>query len=78
MRFFGLWERGTERASCMALREAARVSVWERVPWCSKSFSPRRGRVGWFVVLERCELDPKRPRGFRWLYWERVDKKRKS
>lgn len=59
MRVLGLWERGTERASCMALREAARVSVWERVPWCSKSFSPRRGRVGWFVVLERCKLDAK-------------------
>lgn len=23
------------------------MEVWERVPWCSKSFSPRRGRVGW-------------------------------
>ena len=57
MRFFGLWMRGTERASCIALWEAARVSVWERVPWCSKSFSPRRGRVGWSVVLKRCELD---------------------
>ncbi len=57
MRFFGLWVRDTERASCIALREAARVSVWERVPWWSKSLSPRRGRVGWSVVLERCESD---------------------
>ncbi len=23
------------------------MEVWERVPWCSKSFSPRRGSVGW-------------------------------
>lgn len=41
----------------MASREAARVSIWERVPWCSKSFSPRRGRVGWPVVLEGRQLD---------------------
>ena len=29
----------------MASREAARVSSWDLVPSCSKSFSPRRGRV---------------------------------
>lgn len=70
--------RGTERASCIALREAARASVWERVPWCSKSFSPRRGRVGWSVVLEKCELDVGKAGIMRELYWERVDRKRKS
>lgn len=48
------------------------------MPWCSKSFSPRRGRVGWFVVLERCKLDAKTVGKCGWLYWERVDKKRKS
>lgn len=61
----------------MALREAARVSVWERVPWSSKSFSPRRGRVGW-SVLERCELDVGKAERLREIYWERVDRKRKS
>ena len=78
MRVFGLWVRGTERASCIALREAARVSVWERVPWCSKSFSPRRGRVGWSVVLERCERDAEKAGRMGKVYWERVDRKRKS
>lgn len=36
----------------MAVREAERMSCWARVPWGSKSFSPRRGRVGVGVVLE--------------------------
>ena len=26
------------------------MEVWERVPWCSKSFSPRRGREIWEFV----------------------------
>lgn len=34
-------------APCMASRETARVEDWARVPWGSKSFSPRRGRLGW-------------------------------
>jgi hypothetical protein len=33
----------------MAAREALSTSCCKRVPWGSKSFSPRRGRVG--VVL---------------------------
>lgn len=70
--------RGTERASCIALREAARVSLWERVPWCSKSFSPRRGRVGWSVVLERCELGAGKCGEVEEDYWARVERKRKS
>lgn len=54
------------------------MSVWERVPWCSKSFSPRRGRVGWSVVLQRCELDVGKSGRLREVYWESVDRKRKS
>ena len=46
--------RGTESALCIACWEAARVEVWERVPWCSKSFSPRRGKeTREFVDLRR-------------------------
>lgn len=50
----GLWVRGTESALCIACWEAASVEVWERVPWCSKSFSPRRGKETWeFAELGR-------------------------
>ena len=37
----------------MASREAARVEDWETVPWGSKSFSPRRGRVEVVGARER-------------------------
>ena len=34
--------------------------------------------MGWSVVLERCELDVEKAGMVRELYWERVDRKRKS
>jgi len=60
---------------CIAAREAARVSSCDNVPWCSKSFSPRRGRVGWSEVLE---IISQRIVPGRATYRESEDRKRKS
>lgn len=82
--------RGADSAACMAARDERSEELCASVPCGSKSFSPRRGRVIDVAVFDlgvanvsfgiRC-VDIGREKGLKageWVYWETVERKRKS